>query len=104
MIKMSHLIIYTLYIDPVLDTIVGVHCTHGINRTGYLVCRYMVQRLSWSAEEAISAFGAARGHPLERENYLEDLKNSRWSDIPKTTHEGEDKDEQDATFISRYGH
>jgi atypical dual specificity phosphatase len=23
----------------------GVHCTHGLNRTGYLICRYMVEKL-----------------------------------------------------------
>ena len=22
------------------EGVVGVHCTHGLNRTGYLVCRY----------------------------------------------------------------
>ena len=23
------------------DSLVGVHCTHGLNRTGYLICRYV---------------------------------------------------------------
>lgn len=23
----------------VTDKLIGVHCTHGLNRTGYLVCR-----------------------------------------------------------------
>ncbi|XP_060071275.1 probable tyrosine-protein phosphatase F54C8.4 [Ylistrum balloti] len=53
--------------------VVGVHCTHGINRTGYMVCRYMIERLAFKPEEAISAFNAARGHDIERENYLADL-------------------------------
>ena len=63
------------------ETTIGVHCTHGINRTGYLVCRYMIQRLGWIPEEAIAAFGAARGHPIERANYLADLKRSSWQSI-----------------------
>uniref|UniRef100_A0A8D0H9Q8 Tyrosine specific protein phosphatases domain-containing protein n=1 Tax=Sphenodon punctatus TaxID=8508 RepID=A0A8D0H9Q8_SPHPU len=24
------------------DKLIGVHCTHGLNRTGYLVCRYLI--------------------------------------------------------------
>uniref|UniRef100_A0A3Q3GMA6 Tyrosine specific protein phosphatases domain-containing protein n=1 Tax=Labrus bergylta TaxID=56723 RepID=A0A3Q3GMA6_9LABR len=24
------------------DKLFGVHCTHGLNRTGYLVCRYLI--------------------------------------------------------------
>ncbi|XP_033756151.1 filaggrin-2-like [Pecten maximus] len=54
--------------------VIGVHCTHGINRTGYMVCRYMIERLAFKPEEAIQAFNAARGHDIERENYLDDLR------------------------------
>lgn len=24
------------------DRLIGVHCTHGLNRTGYLICRYLI--------------------------------------------------------------
>ncbi|XP_070706205.1 V-type proton ATPase subunit B, brain isoform [Pempheris klunzingeri] len=24
------------------DKLIGVHCTHGLNRTGYLICRYLI--------------------------------------------------------------
>ncbi|XP_021352294.1 RNA/RNP complex-1-interacting phosphatase-like isoform X1 [Mizuhopecten yessoensis] len=53
--------------------VIGVHCTHGVNRTGYVVCRYMIERLAFKPEEAIQVFNAARGHDLERENYLANL-------------------------------
>ncbi|XP_076471061.1 uncharacterized protein LOC143300973 isoform X2 [Babylonia areolata] len=56
------------------DVVIGVHCTHGVNRTGYMVCRYMIERLKMDPERAITLFGEARGHPIERENYLKDLK------------------------------
>lgn len=26
-------------LSRVADKLIGVHCTHGLNRTGYLVCR-----------------------------------------------------------------
>ncbi|XP_069139242.1 pre-mRNA-splicing factor 38B-like [Argopecten irradians] len=54
--------------------VIGVHCTHGVNRTGYMVCRYMIERLAFKPEEAIQAFNAARGHDIERENYLDNLR------------------------------
>jgi len=56
-------------------SLVGVHCTHGLNRTGYLVCRYMVQKMDIEPETAIREFDEARGHKQERANYLTHLKN-----------------------------
>lgn len=57
---------------------VGVHCTHGLNRTGYLICRYMVEKMGLDPGEAIQAFDVARGHKQERENYLEHIRNRAW--------------------------
>lgn len=56
------------------DKLIGVHCTHGLNRTGYLVCRYMIRRLGFTPEDAIAAFEKARGYPMEREEYLKSLR------------------------------
>lgn len=55
------------------DGLIGVHCTHGLNRTGYLICRYMIENLKYSAEDAIKEFNKARGHDIERLEYLRDL-------------------------------
>ncbi|XP_071168967.1 RNA/RNP complex-1-interacting phosphatase-like [Mytilus edulis] len=55
------------------EMVIGVHCTHGVNRTGYIVCRYMVERLGIDPTEAMEAFKQARGHPIERQNYIDDL-------------------------------
>ncbi|PIC43350.1 hypothetical protein B9Z55_004127 [Caenorhabditis nigoni] len=49
--------------------LVGVHCTHGLNRTGYLICRYMIDIDGYTAADAISRFEYYRGHPMEREHY-----------------------------------
>jgi len=56
------------------DSLVAVHCTHGLNRTGYLVCRYLIEHCGYSVEDAIQAFNTARNHDIERENYLEHLR------------------------------
>ncbi|XP_068746575.1 RNA/RNP complex-1-interacting phosphatase homolog [Montipora capricornis] len=55
-------------------SLIGVHCTHGLNRSGYIVCRYLIECRGYTPERAIEAFSKARGYPMERENYLEDLK------------------------------
>ncbi|XP_033219904.1 formin-like protein 3 [Belonocnema kinseyi] len=56
------------------DQIIGVHCTHGINRTGYFICRYLVQQLGWKLSHALKAFQDARGYPIERQTYVAELK------------------------------
>jgi len=53
------------------DKLIGVHCTHGLNRTGYLIVRYMIEQLGIEANEALEAFNRARGHSMEK--YTEDL-------------------------------
>lgn len=55
------------------DSLIGVHCTHGLNRTGYLICRYLIDRMGWTAAKAISQFEYNRGHPIERGHYKKGL-------------------------------
>ncbi|XP_072595736.1 uncharacterized protein [Vulpes vulpes] len=54
--------------------LIGVHCTNGINRTGYLICRYLIDVEGWDPDTAIQAFGEARGHRINGCVYLKDLK------------------------------
>ncbi|XP_062568946.1 RNA/RNP complex-1-interacting phosphatase-like [Saccostrea cucullata] len=71
------------------DQLVGVHCTHGVNRTGYVVCRYMIERLGFEPDKAMTVYHEARGYPVERENYIEDLRNRQLNHEYK--YEGRDK-------------
>lgn len=59
------------------DSLVGVHCTHGLNRTGYFICRYLNLRMGFHPLEAISAFERARGHKIERGPYIQDIVSGR---------------------------
>ncbi|XP_073813603.1 uncharacterized protein [Musca autumnalis] len=61
--------------NPDNDKLIGVHCTHGVNRTGFLICNYMVSEMAVEPNEAIEKFAAARGHKIERNNYLNALQN-----------------------------
>ena len=36
-----------------LEALIGVHCTDGVNRSGYLVCRFLIENLGWSSHEAL---------------------------------------------------
>ena len=70
------------------DKLIGVHCTHGLNRTGYLLCRYLIDVDGLDASAALQLFNSSRGHCIERKNYLKDLKqgakrSNRGIDEPK---------------------
>ncbi|XP_063683415.1 RNA/RNP complex-1-interacting phosphatase homolog isoform X1 [Bolinopsis microptera] len=68
--------LYSFFYDyPDRNMVVGVHCTHGINRTGYMIARFLIQCEGWDVEEAITTVGDARGHPIERDNYIAHLNN-----------------------------
>ncbi|XP_051883422.1 RNA/RNP complex-1-interacting phosphatase-like [Pristis pectinata] len=56
------------------DKIIGVHCTGGINRTGYLICRYLIDVEEVDPETTIELFNAARGHKMDGAVYLADLR------------------------------
>lgn len=36
------------------DLLIGVHCTDGVNRAGYLICRYMVDRMGIDINSALN--------------------------------------------------
>ncbi|CAG9804074.1 unnamed protein product [Chironomus riparius] len=62
------------FLDTNPSKLIGIHCTHGLNRTGYFVCSYMVLVLSIPPNEAIKRFAEARGYEIERENYISSIK------------------------------
>ncbi|XP_075885881.1 RNA/RNP complex-1-interacting phosphatase isoform X2 [Nelusetta ayraudi] len=59
------------------DKLIGVHCTHGLNRTGYLICRYLIDVDGMDPKKAVELFNSSRGHTIERKNYLDDLQQGR---------------------------
>uniref|UniRef100_UPI00398F188C RNA/RNP complex-1-interacting phosphatase-like isoform X2 n=1 Tax=Pristiophorus japonicus TaxID=55135 RepID=UPI00398F188C len=63
-----------LWENAVNDKIIGVHCTSGVNRTGYLVCRYLIDVEGMEPEAAIDLFNSARGHKMNGIVYLRDLR------------------------------
>jgi mRNA-capping enzyme len=53
--------------------IIAVHCTHGFNRTGFLVCAFLVEAFDWSVDMAVNSFITARKPGIYKEAYLKEL-------------------------------
>ncbi|CAG5886838.1 unnamed protein product [Menidia menidia] len=73
------------------DKLIGVHCTHGLNRTGYLVCRYLIDVDGLAPPAALELFNSCRGHCIERQNYVDDLQRA-----PKRSNVGMDGSKEEA--------
>nr|KAG5691358.1 hypothetical protein BaRGS_033407 [Batillaria attramentaria] len=63
--------------------IIGIHCTHGFNRTGFMIVSYLVEKLSWSVEAAVRKFAEARPPGIYKQDYLDELFR-RYGDVEDT--------------------
>lgn len=52
---------------------IGVHCTHGFNRTGFLIVSYMVEKMDCALEAALLAFAQARPPGIYKADYIAEL-------------------------------
>ncbi|XP_069698204.1 mRNA-capping enzyme [Periplaneta americana] len=53
--------------------IIGVHCTHGFNRTGFLIVSYLVAQMDCSVAAALNQFALVRPPGIYKGDYLEEL-------------------------------
>ncbi|XP_011164113.1 mRNA-capping enzyme [Solenopsis invicta] len=53
--------------------IIGVHCTHGFNRTGFLVISYMVEVDGTSVDAGLAEFATARPPGIYKGDYIKEL-------------------------------
>ena len=58
-------------VDEADGGLVGVHCFHGLNRTGYMVARWMMEKADVRGQEALDRFGVARGVPIQRKVFID---------------------------------
>jgi hypothetical protein len=56
-----------------LIPVVVVHCTHGLNRTGYLIVRYLIATHGYSVKKALQIFQDARPPGLIKHMYIRHL-------------------------------
>uniref|UniRef100_A0A8C6RTK9 mRNA-capping enzyme n=1 Tax=Nannospalax galili TaxID=1026970 RepID=A0A8C6RTK9_NANGA len=83
--------------------LIGVHCTHGFNRTGFLICAFLVEKMDWSIEAAVATFAQARPPGIYKGDYLKELFR-RYGDIeeappppllPEWCYEDDDEEDED---------
>lgn len=53
--------------------LIGVHCTHGFNRTGFLTCAYLVEKLDFAIDIAVNLFAECRPPGIYKQDYLNEL-------------------------------
>ncbi|XP_052623183.1 uncharacterized protein LOC111886388 isoform X2 [Lactuca sativa] len=66
-----------------LNKYVLVHCTHGHNRTGYMIVHFLIRSESVSLTEAIYRFSEARPPGIYKQDYINDLYNLFGEQIPE---------------------
>lgn len=56
-----------------LNKYVLVHCTHGFNRTGYMIVNYLIRIQGISVKEAVERFAGARPPGIYKPDYIDAL-------------------------------
>ena len=52
---------------------IAVHCTHGFNRTGFLISSYLVKEYDWDIEAALAQFAKSRNPGIYKQEYIDEL-------------------------------
>ena len=55
------------------DREIGVHCHYGFNRTGFLICSYLIERRGLSVKEALKRFAEARPPGIKHQHFRDEL-------------------------------
>ena len=53
-----------------LEIIIGVHCPHGFNRTGFFISSYLVETDESSLDAALAQFSEARPPGTYKKDYI----------------------------------
>ena len=54
-------------------SVIGIHCTHGFNRTGFLICAYLIEKHDYPADAAVATFAGCREPGIYKADYIEEL-------------------------------
>lgn len=53
--------------------LIGVHCHYGFNRTGFLICCYLIEELGWSVKDAVEGFKLAKPPGIKHPHFIDAL-------------------------------
>jgi pimeloyl-ACP methyl ester carboxylesterase len=55
------------------NPLISVHCHYGFNRTGFLICCYLIERLGWEVKDAVEGFKAAKPPGIKHPHFIDAL-------------------------------
>lgn len=55
------------------DHLIGVHCHYGFNRTGFLICSYLIEEKNFTVEEALKAYENSRPPGIRHLHFVSEL-------------------------------
>lgn len=55
------------------EKLIAVHCTHGFNRTGFMICCFLHLERDWAIDAAIAEFATKRPPGIYKQDYLDAL-------------------------------
>lgn len=55
--------------------LIAVHCTHGFNRTGFMICCFLCSERDWALDAAVAHFASKRPPGIYKPDYLNALHN-----------------------------
>lgn len=61
---------------------IGVHCTHGFNRSGFLICCFLIREFDFSVGAALSLFAKCRPPGIYKQDYINTLWEMFNEDLP----------------------
>ena len=77
---------------------IGVHCSYGFNRTGFVVCSFMVEQCGLHPDAAVMLFSNSRRPGIKHAWFVDELRNR----YQKKS--GEEEDQQSTTDGSEFEH
>lgn len=55
------------------NTLIGVHCHYGFNRTGFFVVSYLIEKLGYKVQDAVDEFQRARPPGIRHDHFIDEL-------------------------------
>jgi mRNA-capping enzyme len=52
------------------NKLIAVHCTHGFNRTGFMICCFLCSEREWGIDAAVQIFSTKRPPGIYKQDYL----------------------------------